>query len=144
MKVSVNNVPELGNRIEKMQLLYESQGWKHKAMMRFSQVYRHDYYLRLMDAHLDKIDEDPLNIDWVLKDGIWQNRELCDIIVFYKNGNALPLELIESERGDNYQKAKERVLTGIEYATTVSGAVVPYGKVVVYDRKGHFQHKTIK
>jgi len=133
---------ELGHRIDAMGILAQKNGWKHRLLMKVSREYRHNFYLDELDSNLDKIDEPYKNIDWILKDGVWQQKQLSDLIVFYNSGRALPIELVELQR-DSVDSAVQNLRDSIDFCVSI-GHRCEYGKLIRFDKKGQYEYHKIK
>jgi len=96
----------------------------------------HDYYLDCLVNRLHKVNEDPREIEWILKDGIWLRekrnirRSLCDLILVYQDGIAVPIELKGSMAKE--RKAISQLNAGHEFIEQVLHLKSIYGKFVVY------------
>jgi hypothetical protein len=107
----------------------------------------HDQYLENLIYHLENVGEDKRDVQWIMKDGIWQKdknvpmtyAKLCDIISIYHSGYATPIELKGSKKQG--PKAKEQILSGREFIEDVLKLPVLYGKLVVYSKNGYFYRK---
>jgi hypothetical protein len=103
--------------------------------------------------HLDKlvrnltiIDEDPTEIEWIIKEGIWfrpnsiQYRTLCDGLIGYSDGTGSVFEL-KGDRGKR-QHALKQIHSGFQMLEEVYGRTSRYGKLVIY-YQGNFKYETI-
>ncbi|NCN86345.1 hypothetical protein GW932_00785 [archaeon] len=102
----------------------------------------HDQYLENLVFHLEFLNEDKKDIQWIMKDGLWQKgndrfdwKPLCDLIVIYNFGYGIPIEL--KGRWQAKPKAKQQICSGREFIEEVLKIPAPYGKVVVYTEKGY-------
>jgi hypothetical protein len=99
----------------------------------------HNNYLDNLVNSLYSVGEDRSKVHWILKDGIVQDngtnrRTLCDLILFYHNGTAVPIELKGSK--SKIDKAMSQILSGKAFAEELHYKV-DYGKFVVYGYGGY-------
>jgi hypothetical protein len=105
---------------------------------------KHDYYLSELIRNLYQIEEDPRQIKWIMKDGIWlpergntKRGSLCDLILVYHDGFGVPIELKGSM--EKKQKAKDQLDWSRRFIIDELHLPVPYGKFVCY-KKGCAYH----
>ena len=109
----------------------------------------HRYHLDHLVDNLQIIGEDPHDIAWVMKEGVWlrdnstNRNKFCDIIAVYQNGLAVPIELKSSNADLVY--AQVQIDQGRMFIEDVLGLTVEHGKLVTYDRsrKGKGKYQTI-
>lgn len=106
----------------------------------------HDYFLEKLIYHLSEIDENQNEIEWIMKDGVWQkrglnqNHSLCDLLVGYFGGFGVPIELKGSVKKKS--KAKKQIISGREFLEDVLKIPVSYGKVVIYGPRMGYKYFT--
>ena len=84
---------------------------------------RHNFYLDELVNRLYNIDEDYKKIQWIMKDGIWKMEnqatrfKLCDLILVYYGGRAIPVEL----KGSRHKRTKAiiQINSGRKFIETV-------------------------
>ena len=105
------------------------------------QIDPHSFYLDELVKNLESIDENPLKLQWILKEGLWYHKgstalySLCDLILVYYDGYGVPVELKGSKNGDKKSKARNQARAGRNFVVNVLGKQCSYGKIVFYDNK---------
>jgi hypothetical protein len=102
----------------------------------------HDAYLENLIDNLNLLGENRKEIEWIMKDGVWKEEnslnkiKLCDLLIGYYDGHAIPIELKGSKK--QFLSAKKQVTSGKNFLENELGLFVPYGKIVVFD-KGFYE-----
>lgn len=98
-------------------------------------------YLERLISRIEEIDEDPNEIDWIMKEGIWYrpNHEqisMPDIIACYRNKDFLVAEL----KGNKKQRGKARfqINSGVDFVVANFQPNRIYKKFVVYDHGRYY------
>ncbi len=100
----------------------------------------HEFYLESLISRIHEIGEDPRNIDWIMKEGIWyrpnhEQSSMPDIIACYKNKDFLVAELKGSK--NQRSKARGQIESGVRFVESHMDYNRIFKKFVVYDR-GHY------
>jgi hypothetical protein len=97
----------------------------------------HDTYLENLIDNLNILGENRKEIEWIMKDGVWKEKgtlkkiKLCDLLVGYYDGHAIPIELKGSKK--QFLSAKKQVTSGKEFLENELNLFVPYGKIVIFN-----------
>lgn len=96
----------------------------------------HDSYLDNLVSSLHLVGERPLEIEWIMKDGVWmpegttRKNKLCDVICSYYDGSVSCIELKANR--NKRPKAIQQCYSGRSFAINVLGAREVCMKVVYY------------
>ena len=119
----------------------------------------HTHRLDWLVAHLEKIDESPKNIAWIMREGIWlpdgevEKNKLCDLIIDYYTGHWSLVELksgLPRSLGKNYAEeqrnyAIEQLRSSMRFIEEQFKAKPSnvLSKIVYYDID-HIEYEVIK
>lgn len=109
---------------------------------------RHENYLEQLIHNLDKVGEDPKQIKWIMRDGIYMPQDtlarnkLCDLVMAYWDNEYSLIELkgSRSKRG----KAIQQLQSGEELVRNNFQPVVNLVKKVVYYSPEGYEWETIR
>ena len=102
----------------------------------------HDMYLENLIDNLNLLGENRRGIEWIMKDGVWKEKnslnkiKLCDLLIGYYDGHAIPIELKGSKK--QFLSAKKQVTSGKNFLEKELDLFVPYGKIVIFN-KGFYE-----
>ncbi len=106
----------------------------------------HDQYLENLVYHLDFVEENKEDIEWILKDGLWRRKAgrieyntLCDLIVIHSE-YGVPIEL-KGQSVSQRRKARNQIISGKKFLEEILNIPVPYGKLVLYSPEGYKYRK---
>lgn len=100
----------------------------------------HEKYLERLIGRLNEVGEDPRDIAWIMKEGIWyrSNHEqisMPDIIACYINKDFLVAELKGSKK--KREKARKQIDSGVRFIETNLKYNNIRRKFIVYEQ-GHY------
>jgi hypothetical protein len=101
----------------------------------------HEQYLERLVSRLDEIDEEPKNIAWIMKEGIWfrpncEQISMPDIIACYRNKDFLVAELKGSRK--KREKARYQIDCGVRFVELNLNFNRIFKKFVVYDQGSYY------
>ncbi len=105
---------------------------------------KHTIYLNRLMNSLDEIDEDPYEMDWIMREGIWYNpnskqqNKLCDLICVYQDRSVSCIELKPKDTRHR-QQAIDQLYNSSYFVKNVLGYGIIRRKIAYYENGFSFE-----